>query len=169
MANFKKKLRDFIKGKPHGERRLGDLYIDKTGLYKHREWRGVKDTFYYFNRIWLYNYGMMVYDIMRYGGPVLFAKGVWRYRWIGQTYLTVMHWFDRGFEGMRGPALRASAWHYRAMTNETIRQFMRMFAADANLHKGKRGELWHKTMAHDETVAGAIFYPWRDRMDDVPL
>ena len=23
--------------------------------------------------------------------------------------------------------------------------------------------------AHDETVAGAIFYPWRDRMDDVPL
>lgn len=169
MANFKKKLRDFIKGKPHGERRLGDLYIDKTGLYKHREWRGIKDTFYYFNRIWLYNYGMMVYDIMRYGGPVLFAKGVWRYRWIGQTYLTVMHWFDRGFEGMRGPALRASAWHYRAMTNETIRQFMRMFAADANLHKGKRGELWHKTMAHDETVAGAIFYPWRDRMDDVPL
>ena len=78
MGNFKKKLRDFIKGKPHSERRLGDLYMDKTGLYKHREWRGIKDTMYYFNRIWLYNYGMMVYDIMRYGGPVLFAKGVWR-------------------------------------------------------------------------------------------
>ena len=67
MGNFKKKLRDFIKGKPHSERRLGDLYMDKTGLYKHREWRGIKDTMYYFNRIWLYNYGMMVYDIMRYG------------------------------------------------------------------------------------------------------
>lgn len=167
--DIKKKLRDFIHGKPHGERRLGELYQPKTGLYKHREWRGIKDTMYYFNRIWLYNYGMMVYDIMRYGGPVLFAKGVWRYRWIGQTYLTVMHWFDRGFEGLRGPALRASAWHYRAMTNETIRQFMRMFAADANLHGGERNELWHKTPAHDETVAGAIFYPWRDVMDDVPL
>ena len=55
------------------------------------------------------------------------------------------------------------------MTSETIRQFMRMFSADANLHGGKHNELWHKTAAHDETVAGAIFYPWRDRMDDVPL
>ena len=27
MGNFKKKLRDFVKGKPHSERRLGDLYI----------------------------------------------------------------------------------------------------------------------------------------------
>ena len=26
---------DFWYGKPHQERRLGDLYIDKTGLYKH--------------------------------------------------------------------------------------------------------------------------------------
>ena len=60
---------------------------------------------YYFNRIWLYNYGMMVHDVMQYGGVVNFAKGVWRYRWVGQTYLTVMHWFDRGFEGMRGPTL----------------------------------------------------------------
>ena len=107
----KKLARDFLYGKPHGERRLGDLYEPKTGLYKHREWRGVKDTFYYFNNIWLYNYGMMVADIMKYGGLVTFAKGVWRYRWVGQSYLPVMHWFDRGLEGMRGEALRASAWH----------------------------------------------------------
>ena len=48
MANIKKALRDFWYGKPHsaeeGGRRLGDLYDDKTGLLKHREWRGVKDT-----------------------------------------------------------------------------------------------------------------------------
>lgn len=169
MKDVKKKLRDFVYGKPHRERKLGELYEPKTGLYKHREWRGIKDTMYYFNRIWLYNYGMMVYDIMRYGGLVNFAKGLWRYRWMGQTYLTVMHWYDRGFEGLRGPALAASAWHYRAMTSETIRQFMRMFSADANIHGGEHNELWHKTAAHDETVAGAIFYPWRDRMDDVPL
>ena len=85
--DYKKLARDFVYGKPAGERRLGDLYMDKTGLYKHREWRGIKDTFYYFNKVWLYNYGMMVYDVMRYGGIVTFAKGCWRYRWMGQTYL----------------------------------------------------------------------------------
>lgn len=105
--DYKKLARDFVYGKPAGERRLGDLYMDKTGLYKHREWRGIKDTFYYFNKVWLYNYGMMVYDVMRYGGIVTFAKGCWRYRWMGQTYLPVLHWFDRGMEGLRGEALRA--------------------------------------------------------------
>ena len=50
---------------------------------------------------------MMVYDVMRYGGIVTFAKGCWRYRWMGQTYLPVLHWFDRGMEGLRGEALRA--------------------------------------------------------------
>jgi hypothetical protein len=77
---------DFWYGKPHQERRLGDLYIDKTGLYKHREWRGFPDTMYYFYNIWLYNYAHMVMDVVRYGGLINFAKGVWRYRWVGQTY-----------------------------------------------------------------------------------
>ena len=58
---------DFWYGKPHQERRLGDLYIDKTGLYKHREWRGFPDTMYYFYNIWLYNYAHMVMDVVRYG------------------------------------------------------------------------------------------------------
>ncbi len=171
MNKVKSLALDFWNGKPHEERRLGDLYVDKTGLYKHREWRGFRDTMYYFNMIWLYNYGHMVTDIMKYGGglkgPILFAKGVWRYRWLGQSYLPVMHWFDRGLEGMRGEGLRASAWHYRAMVSETIRQFMRMLQADQNL--GGDPEIWKKTLAHDETVWGGIFYPWRDRIDDVPL
>ena len=119
--DYKKLARDFVYGKPADERRLGDLYMDKTGLYKHREWRGIKDTFYYFNKVWLYNYGMMVYDVMRYGGIVTFAKGCWRYRWMGQTYLPVLHWFDRGMEGLRGEALRACPQHYRAMGAREIR------------------------------------------------
>ena len=171
VNKVKKLASDFWNGKPHEERRLGDLYLDKTGLYKHREWRGFKDTMYYFNMIWLYNYGHMVTDIMKYGGglkgPVLFAKGLWRYRWLGQTYLPVMHWYDRGLEGLSGEALRACAWHYRAMTSETIRQFMRMLQADQYL--GGSREIYNKTLAHDETVWGGIFYPWRDRIDDVPL
>ena len=81
--------------------------------------------------IWLYNYIFMVKDVMVMGGLVNFAKGVWRYRWVGQTYLPVLHWFDRGLEGMRGEAMKGSAWHYRAMVSTTIRQFQRMFAADS--------------------------------------
>ena len=167
--DVKKAAKDFWYGKPHGERRLGDLYEDKTGLYKHREWRGVKDTMYYFYNVWLYNYIHMVIDVQKYGGLVNFAKGVWRYRWVGQTYLPVLHWFDRGMEGMRGEALRASPWHYRGMTCETIRQFQRMFAADTKLHGGKKNDLWHHTMAHNETVWGGIFYPWSDKFDNVAM
>lgn len=168
-VDVKKLAKDFWYGKPHGERRLGDLYLDKTGLYKHREWRGVKDTMYYFYNVWLYNYIHMVIDVQKYGGIVNFAKGVWRYRWVGQTYLPVLHWFDRGMEGLRGEALRASPWHYRGMTSETIRQFQRMFAADAKLHGGKKNDLWHHTMAHNETVWGGIFYPWSDKFDNVSM
>ena len=167
--DYKKLAKDFWYGKPHGERRLGDIREDKTGLYKHREWRGVKDTMYYFYNIWLYNYIHMVMDVMKYGGIVNFAKGVWRYRWVGQTYLPVLHWFDRGMEGMRGEALKASAWHYRGMVNATIVQFMRMFSADAKLRGGKKNDTYYHTIAHNETVWGGIFYPWSDKFQNVPL
>ncbi|MCR5135204.1 MAG: 2-hydroxyacyl-CoA dehydratase family protein [Clostridiales bacterium] len=169
----KKLLRNFVYGAPHEERRLGDLYVPGTGLYKHREWRGVKDTMYYFHNIWLYNYGKMVADIIKFGGgPAAlptFLRGTLRYRWMGQTYLTVMHWFDRGLEGMRGEALAASAWHYRGMVSATIEQFMYMFMSDKKLHGGKENERWKKQVAHNETVSGSVFYPYRDQIDDVPL
>ena len=172
--DLKKMARDFWYGKPHEERALGRLYVGDTGLYKHREWRGVKDTMYYFNMIWLYNYGHMITDIMKFGGGpvkglVNFAKGTWRYRWMGQTYLSVMHWFDRGLEGMRGPILRGSAWHYRAMVCETIRQFQQMFASDKNLHGGRESEQWKHNIAHNETVSGSIFYGFHDVIEDIPL
>ena len=168
-AKMKKALKDFWYGKPHGERRLGDILKDKTGLYKHREWRGVKDTMYYFNNIWLYNYAQMVADILKSEEPLAFFKGVWRYRWVGQTYLPVLHWFDRGLQGLRGEALRASAWHYRAMVSMTIQQFQRMFAADTKLHNGKQNDYYDHTIAHKETVWGGVFYPWADKFKHVPL
>ena len=64
INKIKKGFNDFWYGKPHsaeeGGRRLGEILEDKTGLYKHREWRGVKDTMYYFWNIWCYNYLHMV-------------------------------------------------------------------------------------------------------------
>ena len=168
-----KLLKNFWYGKPHsaeeGGRRLGELHEDKTHLYKHREWRGVPDTMYYFYNIWLYNYIFMVKDIMVMHGPITFAKGLWRYRWVGQTYLPVLHWFDRGLEGMRGEAMKASAWHYRAMVATTIRQFQRMFAADTRLNGGRKNELYRHTIAHNETVWGGVFYPWDGEITNVPL
>ncbi len=166
----KKLVRDFVYGKPHGERRLGDLYVPKTGLYKHREWRGIKDTMYYFNNIWLYNYAMAVHDVLMHGGlkgGIQFIKGVWKYRWMGQTYLTFLHWFDRGLEGTRGEVLRASAWHYRGMVAAMLTQACGMFNRD--LRMGGSKELHDKTMAHDETVWGGIFYPYKDQMENIPL
>ena len=168
-AKMKEAVNLFLHGRPADDLRLGELYEDKTGLYKHREWRGLKDTLDYFYNVWLYNYIHMVMDVVKYGGPITFAKGVWRYRWVGQTYLTVMHWFDRGMEGMRGPAMRASSWHYRGMVNATIVQFMRMFVADANLHGGKHNDAWHHTFAHNETVWGGVFYPWSDKFESVAM
>ena len=53
--DYKKLMKDFWYGKPAEEARMADLYIQPTGLYKHREWRGVKDTFYYMYMIWGYN------------------------------------------------------------------------------------------------------------------
>ena len=78
-----KAVKDFWYGKPHsaeeGGRRLGELYEDKTGLLKHREWRGVKDTFYYMYNIWGYNYVHMVLDILKFSNnPIDFVKGTWQ-------------------------------------------------------------------------------------------
>ena len=171
-TDYKKLAKDFWYGKPHGERRLGDLYCDKTGLYKHREWRGVKDTMYYFNMIWLYNYGGLVKEVLKCAGPAglpLFLKGLWRYRWIGQAYLPVMHWFDRGLEGMRGETLRASGWHYNAMVGVSVQQIMNMLKADGNLRKGEHNDAWNHTFAHKETLWGGVFYPWSDKFEHVPM
>ena len=104
-TNWRKVVSDFVYGKPHEERRLGDLYIKNTGLYKHREWRGIVDTMYYFNRIWLYNYLHMVLDIFKSDEPLTFFKGVFRYRWMA-NYLAVPMMVDRFTQGLRGEYLR---------------------------------------------------------------
>ena len=173
MANVSKALKDFWYGKPHsaeeGGRRLGEIHEDKTGLYKHREWRGVKDTLYYFWHIWCYNYFQMVKDVIELGGVINFAKGVWRYRWVGQTYLPVIHWFDRGLEGLRGEALRASPWHYRGMVRATIDQFQSMFVADTRLHGGKENKQHKYGLGINETVWGGIFYGWEGKIKVIPM
>ena len=71
--DYKKLARDFVYGKPAGERRLGDLYCDKTGLYKHREWRGLKDTWYDYVE-WVKVLGIMGGFVAK--SPVRIARGM---------------------------------------------------------------------------------------------
>ncbi|MBR0374645.1 MAG: 2-hydroxyacyl-CoA dehydratase [Mogibacterium sp.] len=164
------KFQEFWYGPKHEDRKLGDLYIPGTGLYKHREWRGFRDTMYYYNMIWLYNYGSIVSTIMHNKGALIpFLKGTWRYRWMGQAYLPVLHWFDRCLEGMRGETLKASAWHFNGITRAVVTQLCEFFTTDKNLNHGKETEKWSKTIAHKETVAGATFYPFRDELYHIPL
>ena len=75
--SLKKKAKDFWYGKPHGERRLGELYEDKTGLYKHCEWRGVADTNYAF-LVWLRAVG--VAGKLALSVPVPVVRALLRYR-----------------------------------------------------------------------------------------
>ena len=76
---LKKKAKEFWYGKPDGERRLGELYEDKTGLYKHREWRGVVDTNYAF---WVWLRAVGVAGKLAASGPLPVVRALmnWRIR-----------------------------------------------------------------------------------------
>lgn len=60
---------------------LGLLHEDKTGLLKHREWRGLKDTMYDYYR-WLITWKDMIVMVLK--APVSTIKGLWNYRWMAK-------------------------------------------------------------------------------------
>ena len=115
-TDYKKLAKDFWYGKPHGERRLGDLYCDKTGLYKHREWRGLKDTWYDYVE-WVKVLGIMGGFVAK--SPVRIARGMLTYRWMG-SYLAALNMIDRCVEGLRGPALRVARLKYSAQALRSV-------------------------------------------------
>ena len=78
-----------------GGRNLGNMYSDGI-VRKHREWRGVKDTFYDYLQ-WLKLMGTLAKFISK----PLNVKGFFRYRWMG-NYLAVPMMVDRMTEGLRG-------------------------------------------------------------------
>ena len=88
-----------------------DRFYDGTGIAKHREWRGVGDTFYDFSQ-WLVNLGIMGAFVMK--SPVRIMRGMLEYRWMG-SYLGGLHWIDKSLEGLRGPALRVAHIHMHAI------------------------------------------------------
>ena len=90
---------------------LGNLHEPKTGILKHREWRGFKDTMYDYYR-WLITWKDMIKMVLK--APVSTIKGLWNYRWMA-SYLSAPAWVDRHVEGLRGTHLRIAHLHFDAI------------------------------------------------------
>ncbi|WP_418480949.1 2-hydroxyacyl-CoA dehydratase family protein [Dysosmobacter sp.] len=81
-----------------------DRFIPGSNIAKHREWRGLKDTWYDYCQ-WMKILGIMGKFITI--SPVRIVKGLFEYRWFG-SYLAAFNMADRCLEGLQGPALRVA-------------------------------------------------------------
>lgn len=133
---------------------FGENLLPKTAIYKHREWRGLKDTAYDYAQ-WCRLWGKLIKWAA--GHPVQNVKAILRYRWMF-TYLTVPSFFDRNCEGLRGAALRAGRNNFACLTEVVTQQLDTIFNADLNLHPGskKAEELGKKIICMDELVPQLI-------------
>ena len=130
---------------------LGDLYIEGTNFYRHREWRGVKDTAYAFAR-WLQTWGKMAGLIGR--DPVRMIRAFWKYRWLS-AYLATPMMVDKWIEGDRGMVLRADLTAIDCMVSDSITTMWREIRADRRFGENKWTE---RTIAFDYTLPKHIIY-----------
>ena len=128
----------------------GNLYKDKTAIFKHRQWRGLKDTWYDYTQ-WLKLWYLLAAWFLKH--PIQNVKALFRYRWMF-TYLTVPSFFDRMMASMRGAALRAARNNMNTLVIEVTQMLTDLFTADLNLHPGskKAEEAGKKIIILDELV-----------------
>ena len=112
---------------------LGDLYIEGTNFYRHREWRGVRDTAYAFAR-WLQTWVKMAGLIGR--DPVRMVRAFWKYRWLS-AYLATPMMVDKWIEGDRGMVLRADLTAIDCMVSDSITTMWREIRADRRFGENK--------------------------------
>lgn len=125
---------------------LGNLHNDKTGIYKHREWRGVKDTLYDYYR-WLITWKDMIKMVLQ--GPVATVKGLWKYRWMS-SYLSTPAFIDRHTEGLRGPQLRMTHLHFNMIIKHATGLIHTSFVADEKIKPNNK--LSKKIVCIDELI-----------------
>lgn len=125
---------------------LGDLHQSKTGLLKHREWRGFKDTLYDFYR-WLITWKDMIKMVLK--APVATVKGLWKYRWMS-SYLTAPSFVDRHTEGLRGPQLRMTHLHFNMIIKHATGLLNTSFVADEKSYP--KNKLSKKIVCIDELI-----------------
>ena len=133
---------------------MGKNMQPKTGIYKFREWRGLKDSAYDY-AMWLKLWGKLLKWAL--GHPVQNVKAIFRYRWMF-TYLTVPSFFDRSCEGFRGAALRGGRNNFLTLTDSVVENLDTILSADMNLHPGskKAEELNKKIICMDELVPALV-------------
>lgn len=138
---------DWSKWNPYrNEKGSRDRFYDKTGVAKHREWRGAKDTFYDFIQ-WLVNLGIMGGFVAK--SPVRILKGMVEYRWMG-SYLASLHWIDKCMEGLQGPALRVAHTHMHAIMKGSTTHIANAMKGDrrfGDTPEADRQVLFEQTMA----------------------
>lgn len=108
------------------EKGARDRFYDKTGVAKHREWRGLEDTWYDFTQ-WLVNLGIMGLFVAK--SPVRIMRGMLEYRWLG-SYLGALHWIDKCMEGIGGPALRVAHTQMHAIMRSSTGHMANMMIGD---------------------------------------
>ncbi len=108
------------------------LEKDKTGIARHRRWRGLKDTLYDYGQ-WLKLWGILIEWALRH--PVLNVRAVFRYRWM-LSYLTVPSFFDRLAGRMGGEGLRACRMNLNTVADVVTKDLEKTLMADEHLRPG---------------------------------
>ena len=125
-----------------------DRFYDKTDIAKHREWRGLSDTWYDY-RQWVVNMG--IFGTFMAKMPVRLAKGMLEYRWFG-SYLASLAMVDRAVEGLRGPALEAAHMQMHTVMRGATAQIGAMLEGDRRFGENEaagRQVLFEQTMPGD--------------------
>ena len=142
----KLKVFDPIYRAEHGLGGQRDRYYDRTGVAKWREWRGVKDTLYDYER-WLINVMSMVKMVA--SAPIPIMKGFWEYRWMG-SYLGTFLFIDRLFEGYRNEELRVAHLQMHAIVVNLTKRIAYILSHDRRL--GASMEKSANLLPMDETL-----------------
>jgi hypothetical protein len=141
-----------MRRKKEKARQAASRFIPGSNIAKHREWRGLKDTWYDYTK-WMQVLGIMAKFITI--SPVRIVKGLFTYRWFG-SYLAALNMVDRCIEGLRGPALRVARLQLMPVLKTATSQLGEMMKADrrfGNNSEADRIVLLEQTMP-PEVVAG---------------
>ena len=108
------------------------LEKDKTGIYRHRHWRGLKDTLYDYSQ-WLRLWGILIKWAVKH--PVVNVKALFRYRWM-LSYLAVPAFFDRIVGRAGGEGLRAARNNLNTVAEVVTEDLEATLMADRHMRPG---------------------------------
>lgn len=131
---------------------MASRYAPGTGLARHREWRGLKDTWYDYIE-WMKILGVMGGFVAK--SPVRIVRGLFEYRWFG-SYLAAFNMIDKSIEGLRGPALRVARIYLNTIMKGSTTQLACMMKGDRRFGENdfsKKMVLLEQTMP-PEILAG---------------